>query len=360
MANPPLVTAVMPVFNAERFVRQAIRSTLDQSFTDFEFLIIDDGCADRSVSVIKSFNDPRIKLVQNEHNEGVSRSFNKGIVLSSGRYIARVDADDINLPERFSKQVRFLECHGDIGILGTNVIPMDEHGNDAMRRPWVVPTKPEVIKWALLFYISVNNPTVMVRRNVYERFGGCRPDFVAAEDYEFWLRCRRDVGIANLPDTCVRYRIHSTNLTVTQKNAGNRCADLALRNTLEAYLGRDLSLAMVRAWRGEYRSVAPEFAGQLAALMEELYHKVLPELESRVEINAFTDVLVYRMFLLALGCVWKDPILSLRLVKQVFSLNPSRSLFALLENLPRLGGILTHKGRSLLSRLSVANYSRRN
>ena len=114
----PKVTVLMPVYNCEKYLRESIESILNQTFKDFEFLIINDGSSDKSAEIVESYNDNRINFVQNEKNIGLAASLNRGLDIAKGEYIARMDADDISLPERLEKQVRFMETNPQIGICG--------------------------------------------------------------------------------------------------------------------------------------------------------------------------------------------------------------------------------------------------
>ncbi|MFT5919102.1 MAG: glycosyltransferase involved in cell wall biosynthesis, partial [Granulosicoccus sp.] len=131
MNEIPLVTVLLPVYNAEKFLEQAIRSVLDQTFTEFEFLIINDGSTDRSEEIIVSFNDSRIRYIKNETNLKLIKTLNKGIEFASGKYIARMDADDISLPTRFEQQVALLEKQPEIGVCGTNCIIFTTKGEES-------------------------------------------------------------------------------------------------------------------------------------------------------------------------------------------------------------------------------------
>ena len=129
----PKISVVMAVYNGERHLREAIDSILNQTFADFEFVIIDDASTDRSGRILQEYagKDKRIVIIGNETNMGLSKSLNKGIRLTKGEYIARMDADDISFPDRFEKQVKFLDDHNDIGILGTHYLQMDIGGKDS-------------------------------------------------------------------------------------------------------------------------------------------------------------------------------------------------------------------------------------
>ena len=117
----PKLSVIMPAYNAEKYIGEAIESILNQTFTDFEFIIIDDGSSDHTADIIKGFHDERIRFIQNEKNSGVANTLNKGLELSQGEYIARMDADDISLPARFEKQVAFMEANPDVAVVGCGI-----------------------------------------------------------------------------------------------------------------------------------------------------------------------------------------------------------------------------------------------
>ncbi len=207
----PLVSVVMPVFNTAEYLRAAIESILAQTYEHFEFLIIDDGSTDESVSVIQSYDDSRIVLIENEENLGISKTRNKGMAAASGKYIAIFDSDDIAPPNRLEAQVAYLEKHPDFGLVGGNIQPIDEQGN-IRGRPWVCPAPPEKIPAILLFGNYFAQPAVMVRRDVLPDI--CyKSEYVTAGDYELWVRMARRTKVWNLPQVMVYYRIHQSGIT---------------------------------------------------------------------------------------------------------------------------------------------------
>ena len=125
-------TVLMPVYNAEKYVAEAIDSILNQTFNDFEFLIINDGSTDNSLDIIKSYDDPRITIINNETNLGLSHTLNKGIELARGEYIIRMDADDISLSIRLEKQIEFMDSNQHIGICGSWIQTFDKSGNQSI------------------------------------------------------------------------------------------------------------------------------------------------------------------------------------------------------------------------------------
>lgn len=201
--NMPYVTVLMSVYNAGDYLVQAIQSILEQSFRNFEFLIINDASTDRSREIILSFNDPRIVLVDNANNIGLTRSLNKGLKLARGRYIARMDADDIAMPERLKKQVDFLDAHPDYGLVGTyfQLYPSGK----IMR----VPVQDEEIRTFMLFSNTFAHPSVMFRKELVDRYQlYYNEELLAAQDEELWYRMSKYGKIYNLPEVLLQYRVH--------------------------------------------------------------------------------------------------------------------------------------------------------
>ena len=226
MKNTPKVTVLMPVYNGEKYLREAIDSILSQTFTDFEFLIINDGSTDRSVEFIKSYPDPRIRLVHNETNLGLIPSLNKGVDLSQGEYIARMDCDDISLPQRLEKQVNFMDTHREVGVCGTWAKVIDINNN--VVRNYKTPAGDMAGKlcwWPSVFV----HPTCMMRRELLKmiRYSS---DYPHAEDYDLWLRLCNKTGFFNLNQFLLLYRVHAENVTATKRTE-------QLAGTYKAFIG---------------------------------------------------------------------------------------------------------------------------
>ena len=206
MMQPPKVTVLMGVYNGQRYLRAAIDSILQQTFTNFEFLIIDDGSKDASVEIIKSYSDPRIRLLINEKNIGLAASLNRGINSSTSRYIARMDCDDISLPQRLEKQVAFLEHHSDIGICGSGIEIIGKKSDD--RAGFF--NDDAMIRSSLIFDSGFAHPAVMISRQLLHECN-LRYDetFTHAQDYDLWARAAAYTKFANLPETLLRYRVHA-------------------------------------------------------------------------------------------------------------------------------------------------------
>lgn len=205
----PRVTVLIAVRNGEAHLQEAIDSILSQTFTDFELQIIDDGSTDGTAAILSQYRDPRIKLIRNESNLGLTRSLNIGLTNSRGEYIARMDADDISLPERLAKQVALMDANPDIGICGCWMEVMGDR--QAM---WHSPSDPDEMKVRLLFQNVLAHPTVMMRKSVLEEHL-LRYDeaFTTAQDYELWSRMLKVTKATSLQEALLRYRMHGQSVS---------------------------------------------------------------------------------------------------------------------------------------------------
>lgn len=206
----PKVSVILPAYNAEKYIKEAVDSILGQTFMNFELIVINDCSKDSTEKILLSYTDPRLVYVKNEQNLGVAGTLNKGLSLAKGTYIARMDADDISLPERFRKQVSYLDAHPDVAVLGTAVEIFGEGMSSQIRQ---FSQMPEQMKVDLFFSCGLAHPSVMMRADVIKELGGYDCAFEGMEDYELWCRVSRDYQIAALPEVLFRYRIHPSQVT---------------------------------------------------------------------------------------------------------------------------------------------------
>ena len=224
----PAISVLLPVYNAEAFLAEAIESILQQTFRDFELIIINDGSTDASSEVIKQFKDERIIIIE-QHNQGLAASLNKGLKIAKGNYIARQDNDDISLPERFEKQFNFLEAHPELALLGTAAVIVDEH-NKETGRVHQHPSSSAALKYFLLFDNPFVHSSVMFRRSLISQTGPyyCGQDYF--EDYHLWSSMARLAAIGNLPDFLIRYREVSSGMSKTTSDYRLRVMNQAFEN----------------------------------------------------------------------------------------------------------------------------------
>lgn len=212
--NDPKITVLMPVYNGEKYLCEAIESILSQTFCDFEFLIIDDGSTDRSVEIIKSYSDSRIRLVHNGGNIRLIATLNKGLDLARGKYVARMDCDDVSMPQRLQKQVGLMESSPGIGVCGTWLRTFGDGEGDI----WNYPLDHDAIRSRLIFESAIVHASVMMRKESIERYHLFYDDsYLNAEDYELWVRCSKFMRLANIPEVLYLYRMHTRQITKQEK-----------------------------------------------------------------------------------------------------------------------------------------------
>lgn len=213
MKSTNRVSVVMPVFNGESFLTDSIESILNQTYQDFEFIMVDDGSTDRSLAIISSYEqrDSRIRVLANEENKGISYSTNLGISHAQSPFIALMDQDDICFPQRFEKQVEFLSLHPDISVLGANSIVINKDGSTRNRKTIV--TSPGLIRWGLLFTNQIQNPTVMMRSDIFSDASIKYEEYAPSQDYHFWLSICDKFQITNLAEPLIYRRLHDQNAT---------------------------------------------------------------------------------------------------------------------------------------------------
>lgn len=272
----PLISVIMPVYNGELYLKEAIESILAQTFADFEFIIIDDGSTDNTADIINSYKDQRIKYFRNDVNQGVAKSLNKGLETAQAEFIARMDADDISLPSRFQKQIEYLNEHLEIGVLGSWTQFIDEKGDFiSLLSP---PTSHAVIVWALLFANCMTHASVVFRRKLIKEIGGYTQDALYGEDYHLWVRMGRITRLANLDEVLVYKRLHGhtieSRFSKEQEQARARIVRWAISGVLNRNISDEEFLAIDRlnqnmAFRSFYeRKLA---AGLIVSLVKNFF-----------------------------------------------------------------------------------------
>ena len=195
MSTIPLVSVVMNVHNGEKYLEEAIRSILNQSYRHFEFIIINDGSTDATQSILDHLQgeDDRLQVFHQEQR-GIYYSANRGCSAAKGKYIARFDADDISFSERLERQVAFLEEHPQVAALGTAVIRINEDGDPI--ETYTPPIKPSQVKAAMPYWDPIVQPTVMMRKDNFLQLNGYREVYRLAGDYDLWMRMSEQFELA--------------------------------------------------------------------------------------------------------------------------------------------------------------------
>ena len=210
--NNPKVTVLLSIYNGERYVKEAIDSILNQTYNNFEFLIIDDASTDNTPEILQSYNDPRIKVIRNSENLGLTKSLNIGLGLARGEYIARIDADDISMPERFTEEVNYLDSNSDVAVVGTGRENIDDNGKVIET---VIP--PKIVSFEhLLKGNQFQHSSVMFRKEIVVKEGGYCPLMHCCQDYYLWLKLARNHSLHNIPDVLSKLRIQKNSVSFTK------------------------------------------------------------------------------------------------------------------------------------------------
>ena len=202
----PKVTVLMSVYNGEKYLREAMESILNQTFTDFEFLIINDGSTDRTAEILQSYDDPRIKIINNEENMGLTKSLNKGLLIARGDYIARQDADDISMLERLGKEIDFLETHQDYAVVGTFAKILNKNSDVIHRGD--MPIENAQIREFLKRDNCIAHGSAMIRKKCLRDVGHYDESMARSQDYDLWLRLSKKYRLANIPEYLYMWRKH--------------------------------------------------------------------------------------------------------------------------------------------------------
>jgi glycosyltransferase involved in cell wall biosynthesis len=237
MVNP-LISVVMPIYNPTEYLPEAIESIIHQTFPHFEFIIISDDSSEKTRAILDDYQtrDKRIH-VYHQQRTGLVSSLNRGFHLAKGKYIARMDGDDISLPGRFEKQYNYLEKHPETGICGTWMEYTDEHGT-TLHRP-KTPASHNLLAWQIFFSSPFDHPTVMIRKDIVEKAGFYHPEKKYAEDYDLWTRLFFITKFANIPEFLVKYRSHSHNISSVHATDMATMSDRIKLELIENFLPKE-------------------------------------------------------------------------------------------------------------------------
>jgi glycosyltransferase involved in cell wall biosynthesis len=252
------LSIIMSVYNSECYVNKSVESILTQTFKNFEFIIINDGSTDKSLEILEYYarQDNRIKLI-NQENIGLVKSLNKGLKISQGNFIARMDADDISKPERFEKQIEYLKNHPNCVIVGCEVLQIDMDGAPICNMG--IPLSHEEIDAGLLLGRGgdIRHPAVMMRRDAVLKLGGYREQFKTAEDLDLFLRLAEQGKLANLSDILLEYRLHLGSVNFSKSEQQRQEVITVLE---EAYARRSLEIPeKVVAMANHSRQLTPAY-----------------------------------------------------------------------------------------------------
>jgi glycosyltransferase involved in cell wall biosynthesis len=263
MSNNPVISVLMSVYNGERYLAPAMDSILAQTFRDFELIVIDDGSKDSSPAILQDYakRDPRVKLTI-RGNKGLTVTLNEAFAQSTGKYLARMDCDDVALPNRFAKQVELLDADPDVACTGGSFQLIDGAGR--LLTTLHPPTDNDGIQAKLLAgHNAICHPTAMIRRQAMETVGGYDMRFKTSQDLDLWLRLGEVGKLANVPAAVLKFRLHESSVSETKREQQRQMGRLACE---EAWKRRGLTDRTYEAdepWRpGSDRESKHRFAIQ--------------------------------------------------------------------------------------------------
>jgi len=219
----PKISVLMSVYNGEKFLKEAIDSVVNQTFRDFEFIIIDDASTDSSANIIKSYQDDRIFYFGNEKNLGLTKSLNKALAFAKGEFIARIDYDDICYQDRFEKQMKYIDEHKDCKILFSDITKIDDSGNAIPSYSRI--RSSEDIYYLMHFINPVIHPTVLIKKELLIDAGGFNEEYQYAQDYELWSRLIYNFKFYKINKPLLYYRESSKQISKNKLSEQNRFAE---------------------------------------------------------------------------------------------------------------------------------------
>lgn len=293
-APSPAVTVLMSVYNGERYLSECIDSILNQSFTNFEFLIINDGSNDSTVKIINSYNDPRIRLVHNKKNIGLTKSLNKGIKLVRGKYIARMDGDDISLPHRLETQLKCFDADPSLTLCAGRMRVIDQNGHVT---GGIYPAFSNellcwhLLCWHLLFGNQIAHSCVMVKKEALKKLGGYAEWARRTQDYELWSRMSLEYKMIVIPNTLVYWRYHQSGISQAyseeQKQTELTICHYSLRRLTGLPINRDFSIhlrELVRCYNCSIKPYTIDALKQLNRVKLSFNDHYKPDLDTQTEI----------------------------------------------------------------------------
>jgi glycosyltransferase involved in cell wall biosynthesis len=270
MYDSTLISVIMSVYNGENYLREAVDSILAQTFTCFEFIIIDDGSTDGTANILREYQDERIILLVNNQNNGLSFSLNRGIDEARGKYIARMDSDDISSPDRFKIQVQFLDENPSIDVVGSwgEIIDRNSHLTGEI---WKYPSSSMVLRWVTFFYDPIMHPSVMMRRRIFDLGNKYEVIHKVAQDYGLWLRLNTNFRFSNIQSVLLKYRYHSNSISKSRIELQYEAACRMSQDALSSYLGKSIPLEVVKMVKIPYQSPSHRTLKTSVCLLHQLY-----------------------------------------------------------------------------------------
>jgi len=336
-----MISVIMAVFNGEKYLTEAIDSILCQTYPNFEFIIIDDYSSDETSKIVSMYanKDKRINNIKNNINVGPYVSANLGLSVSKGKYIARMDADDVSHPTRLAKQIGFMEKHAEIGVLGTAYEVIDEEGKFIHSSSQ--PNEDEGIGWQTLFHNSFCHPSIIVRKSILNqyniRYGGLR----FAQDYKFTSQILNYSKGANLPEFLIQWRKSKTQISFNKREEQQRDATQISEENIALLMGREfLTIAEVEKLRNLYYFGSSVKEDELPLLLKwmDIFHAYLSKNEFRYNEAAIKPVAGSLVRVICSLTMRKYPFKKIKkIISRCIEINPSETFKQMIKYSLRIG-----------------------
>lgn len=235
----PQISVIMSVYNTESYLRDAIDSILNQTFSDFELLIIDDCSSDSSVDIIESYTDPRVRLLKNKENMGIVKISNHGLREARGEFIARLDSDDLAMPTRLEKQISILKQHPETALVASLYDCIDSSGKQQWTHDYWHPS-PEEIFYTLIFNNCIAHSCVMYKKSTVQAINGYDEDLVYCDDWDLWFRLAQIGKVEMIPETLCKWRDHSTSIQKRLNDARSQYEQQILKRNIAFFCGNSI------------------------------------------------------------------------------------------------------------------------
>lgn len=272
----PRITVLMAVYNGSAFLRQAIDSILEQTFTDYELLIINDASTDDSGGIIASYHDPRIRVVNNRTNLGLTKSLNIGLKLAKGSLIARMDADDLSHPQRLAKQVALMETDNNYGLIASGMEVIDEKG--AVTSVSKSDYTPEKIYSELQFRNCIPHSSVLFKKDLVLNLGGYNQKIKYAQDYALWVRLSQITKINAVNESLIKWRNTERNISNLRKREQQAIVKEIVTNNIRCLTGKNYPYEYIRFLGGYWhhlKDIPRREYPRLIGIMQEIIRGLL-------------------------------------------------------------------------------------
>lgn len=225
------VSIIIPLYNSEKYISDSLESLLNQTYSNIEILIFNDGSTDRSKEIVESYKDNRIKFINYKKNEGYLKRLNEGIDIADGEFIARMDSDDIAHAERIETQIKFFNSNPEYSFCCTNIEVFDNNMN--IQPSWMKPLNGKYLKYSLLFSNNICHPSVMIRKSLFNKFDlKYNSKYYSAEDYELWTRIAKITNLGFIENKLLNYRVHENNISITKRDVQQKLVKKIVINEL--------------------------------------------------------------------------------------------------------------------------------